>query len=69
MSNKLEILEEYKKAASELNQLKAKEGSHNLRDSNETVVIQPQFGDQMHELTNKCSQLTMIIEAMNASED
>ncbi len=75
MSNKLEILQEYQAAASKLDQLKSKEaaicrsentGSGQKRD---TVIITPQFGNEMHQLNEECVQLNMILEAMDASED
>ncbi|MFD1124883.1 hypothetical protein ACFQ22_05815 [Lentilactobacillus raoultii] len=72
MSNKLEILKEYQKAASKLNQLKSKEAEVNRSENNEdkdTVVIKPQFGNEMNQLNEECVQLNMILEAMDASED
>ncbi|GAF35741.1 hypothetical protein [Lentilactobacillus farraginis] len=72
MSNKLEILKEYQKAASKLDQLKSQEAevcrSANNGDKN-TVVIKPQFGNEMNHLNEECVQLNMILEAMDASED
>ncbi|AQW20548.1 hypothetical protein PL11_000645 [Lentilactobacillus curieae] len=69
MSNKLEILEEFKQAETKLNQLKSKEANTAASRTDDTIVIQPKFGDEMHELNAKCAQLSMVIEAMNASED
>ncbi|GHP15038.1 hypothetical protein YK48G_24630 [Lentilactobacillus fungorum] len=72
MSNKLEILEEYQKAASKLSQLKNQEAElihSKTQDTNDTVVIKPQFGNEMNHLNQECMQLNMILEAMDASED
>jgi hypothetical protein len=72
MSNKLEILKEYQEAASKLDQLKSKEAAvcrsqQNAGDG--TVVIKPQFGNEMNQLNEKCVQLNMILEAMDVAED
>ncbi len=70
MSNKLEILEQYKEATSKLKSLKAKESEKiETNSSTETVVIQPQFGNEMNKLNHECEALNMILEAMDASED
>lgn len=69
MSNKTEILEEYVAATDKLNDLKLREAQSPCPVTDETIVIQPQFGDEMNELTRKCAQLNMILEAMEASED
>lgn len=69
MSNKSEILEEYTAATDKLNDLKLKEVQSPCPVTGETIVIQPQFGDEMNKLTRKCAQLNMILEAMEASED
>ncbi|MCH4123155.1 MAG: hypothetical protein LKH74_02120 [Levilactobacillus sp.] len=68
MSNRIEILEEYRRANSQLATLKRQE-SENVHSSSETVRIEPRYGDEMNDLTNKCAQLDMILEAMAASED
>lgn len=72
MSNKLEILKDYQKAASKLNRLKSQEAevcrSENGEDK-DAVVIKPQFGNEMNHLNKECEQLNMILEAMDASED
>jgi len=69
MSNKLEILEEFKQAELKLNQLKNSETTTTSNPSDDTVVIQPKFGEEMKVLNDKCAHLSMVIEAMNASED
>ncbi|MFC6206132.1 MULTISPECIES: hypothetical protein [Levilactobacillus] len=68
MSNRIEILEEYRRANSQLATLKRKE-SESVHSSADTVLIEPQFGKEMNDLSNKCAQLDMILEAMEASED
>ncbi|EHO53989.1 hypothetical protein [Lentilactobacillus kisonensis] len=72
MSNKLEILKEYQKATSKLDQLKNQEAEmvHSKKQAtSDTVVITPQFGNEMKHLNQECMQLNMILEAMDASED
>ncbi|MCH4165699.1 MAG: hypothetical protein LKF37_13085 [Lentilactobacillus diolivorans] len=73
MSNKLEILREYQQASSKLDQLKSQEAqiihSDDPKETKDTVVIRPQFGNEMHHLNEECMQLNMILEAMDASED
>lgn len=68
MSNRMEILAEYRQANSQLATLKRKE-SVGVNSGTETVKIEPQYGNEMTYLTNKCAQLDMILEAMDASED
>ncbi|WP_125579695.1 hypothetical protein [Levilactobacillus cerevisiae] len=68
MSNRIEILEEYRQANSQLATLKRKE-SDNVCSGSETVRIEPRYGQEMNDLSNKCAQLDMILEAMDASED
>ena len=72
MSNKLEILREYQQASSKLDQLKSQEVQiihSDPKETKDTVVIRPQFGNEMHHLNEECMQLNMILEAMDASED
>ncbi|MFT8915296.1 hypothetical protein, partial [Lentilactobacillus hilgardii] len=38
-------------------------------EDKDTVVIKPQFGNEMNHLNKECEQLNMILEAMDASED
>lgn len=68
MSNRVEILEEYRQANSQLATLKEKE-SATVQSTDETVRIEPRYGEEMNYLSNKCAQLDMILEAMDASED
>ena len=68
MSNRMEILEEYRQANSQLATLKRKE-SECIHSSSETVQIEPRYGQEMNDLSTKCAQLDMILEAMEASED
>ena len=68
MSNRMEILAEYRQANSQLATLKRQE-SVNVQASHETVTIEPRYGNEMTYLTQKCAQLDMILEAMDASED
>lgn len=72
MSNKLEILREYQKASSKLDQLKPEEADKIKStpvNTSSTEVITPQFGNEMTHLNEECMQLNMILEAMDASED
>ncbi|HIW72028.1 MAG TPA: hypothetical protein H9875_05295 [Candidatus Levilactobacillus faecigallinarum] len=68
MSNRMEILAEYRQANSQLATLKRQE-SAGVQSGAETVTIEPRYGSEMTYLTNKCAQLDMILEAMDASED
>lgn len=68
MSNKHEIEEELAQAESQLATLCRSEHYPNSDDA-ETVTIQPTCGDQMSSLREECSQLRIILEAMEASED
>jgi len=68
VSNRMEILEEYRQANSQLATLKRKE-SESVQWSSETVQIEPRYGKEMNDLSDKCAQLDMILEAMDASED
>lgn len=72
MSNKLEILKEYQQASNKLSELKDQEAQSvhsQATGTSDTVVIQPQFGNEMKHLNQECMQLNMILEAMDASED
>ncbi|KRL15433.1 hypothetical protein FD38_GL000428 [Levilactobacillus zymae DSM 19395] len=68
MSNRMEILAEYRQANTQLATLKEKEAV-GIHSGTETVKIEPRYGEEMTYLTNKCAQLDMILEAMAASED
>jgi len=68
MSNRMEILSEYREANSQLATLKQKEAV-GVQSGTATVKIEPRYGREMNDLTNKCAQLDMILEAMDASED
>ncbi len=68
LSNRTEILEEYRQANAQLATLKQEE-SASVQSSSATVTIEPRFGNEMNALSSKCAQLDMILEAMEASED
>lgn len=68
MSNRMEILAEYRQANSQLATLKAREAV-GTQSGTETVTIEPRYGEEMTYLSDKCAQLEMILEAMAASED
>lgn len=68
VSNKHEIEEELAQAESQLATLCHSEHQTNF-NSEETVTIQPTCGEQMASLREECSQLRIILEAMEASED
>lgn len=70
MSNKFEIQQELADAQHQLNRLCQKEAkqSSSMKISG-TVTIEPRYGKQMNELREECSQLRMILDAMEASED
>ncbi|MBW1605435.1 hypothetical protein [Lactobacillus sp. Sy-1] len=71
MSNRFELLVEYRQAAKELEHLKNSEAANSsiLAKSNNTITIEPEYGSKMKTLTKKCNTLKMILEAMDASED
>ncbi|KRK98263.1 hypothetical protein FD04_GL001243 [Secundilactobacillus odoratitofui DSM 19909 = JCM 15043] len=69
MSNRSEILTEYREASEQLNELKQYEASHVVPCHEETITIKPKYGQRMQALSNKCDYLNMILEAMAASED
>ncbi|WP_288657799.1 hypothetical protein [uncultured Limosilactobacillus sp.] len=68
MSNKHEIEEELNQAQARLDALCQNEGTVDDR-GNQTVVVQPTYGDEMQSLREECSNLQIILEAMEASED
>ncbi|MEJ6400775.1 hypothetical protein [Nicoliella lavandulae] len=70
MSNRFELLVEYRQAFNELEHLKHSEATARLaKPSNNTITIEPEYGSKMKTLTKKCNSLKMILEAMDASED
>ncbi|GAW99393.1 hypothetical protein [Secundilactobacillus mixtipabuli] len=69
MSNRFEILTEYRKTNEQLDELKATEARQVEPCHHETITIEPKYGRQMQELSAKCDYLNMILEAMAASED
>ena len=69
MSNRSEILTEYRKANEQLDELKATEARQVEPCYQQTITIRPKYGQQMQELSAKCDYLNMILEAMAASED
>lgn len=68
VSNKHEIEEELAAAESRLATL-CKSENEDQFSGGETVTIQPTCGDEMQSLREECSQLRIILEAMEASED
>lgn len=68
VSNKCEIEEELNQAQARLDALCQNEGTVDDH-GNQTVVVQPTYGDEMQSLREKCSNLQIILEAMEASED
>ena len=68
MSNKHEIEEELEAAESRLATLCRSENG-DRPNSAETVTIHRTCGDEMQSLREECSQLRIILEAMEASED
>ena len=70
MSNKFEIQHDLVEAQNKLNRLGQAESKANAAQSGtQTITIEPQFGDEMQRLREECSQLSIILEAMEASED
>lgn len=67
MSNKHEIEEDLYRAQSRLDDLCKQEGQENT--GTQTVTIQPKYGEEIQSLREECSQLRIILEAMEASED
>ncbi|WP_076462218.1 hypothetical protein [Limosilactobacillus caccae] len=67
MSNKHEIEEDLQRAQSRLDDLCR--GEAHLESAMQTITIQPEHGDEMQALREECSQLRIILEAMEASED
>ncbi|GAA3615952.1 hypothetical protein [Secundilactobacillus similis] len=68
MSNRLEILTEYRLANHQLDELKLTECKQ-VQPTDQTVTIEPKYGRAMKDLSDKCANLNMILEAMAASED
>ena len=60
MSNKLEILEEYREATHELAE---------LQDESSASTHRMASHDQIESLRGQCDQLDAILEAMDAAED
>ncbi|VDG20745.1 hypothetical protein [Lactiplantibacillus mudanjiangensis] len=67
MSNRFEILEEYQEANSELDRLKGMAAQQ--QDRSRVVTIYPHLRERVSHLSQKCEQLDMLLEAINASED
>ncbi|MFC6163865.1 MULTISPECIES: hypothetical protein [Lactiplantibacillus] len=67
MSNRFEILEEYQQANSELDHLKGLVVRQ--QDRSRVVTIYPHLRERVSHLSEKCEQLDMLLEAINASED
>lgn len=68
MSNKHEIEEELASAETRLADLCLSENQQST-GTEQTITIQPTCGDEMQSLREECSQLRIILEAMEASED
>lgn len=68
MSNKNEIETDLHQAEDQLASLCRSESVTDATDG-QTVTIQPTCGDEMQKLRDECSQLRIILEAMEASED
>lgn len=69
MGNRFEIQRELADAQNQLDNLCHKESDSCKGKSIGTVTIEPKYGKDMNELRSKCSELSMILEAMDASED
>jgi len=69
VSNRFEIQRELTDAQNQLDSLCQKEADSCKTESIGTVTIEPKYGKDMNELRSKCSELSMILEAMDASED
>lgn len=67
MSNRFEILEEYQAANTELGHLRDL-AAHQM-DHARVVTLYPHLQDRVDHLSQKCEQLDMLLEAINASED
>lgn len=68
MSNRHEIEEELAMDELRLATLCQTE-KQRTASTEQTVTIQPSCGDEMRSLREECSQLRIILEAMEASED
>lgn len=69
MSNRFEIQQELTDAQRDLQVLCQKEAKQCKKQTGGVITIEPQYGKQMNDLRDKCGQLSMILEAMDASED
>lgn len=70
MSNRFEIQQELTDTQSDLNHLcqqEARQARSKIHSG--TVTIEPRYGKEMNALREKCSQLRMILDAIEASED
>jgi len=67
VSNRFEILEEYRQANTELDRLKGL--AMRQRDRSRVITIYPHLQERVSHLSQKCEQLDMLLEAINASED
>lgn len=68
MSNKHEIEKELAQAQDRLAVLCQREAAYSSQ-AGQTVTVQPTCGDEMQSLREECSNLQIILEAMEASED
>ena len=68
VSNKHEIEEELNQAQARLDALCQNEATSDDY-SVQTVTVHPTCGDEMQSLREECSNLQIILEAMEASED
>ncbi|BAP85888.1 hypothetical protein LOOC260_113520 [Paucilactobacillus hokkaidonensis JCM 18461] len=71
MSNRFEIQQELTDTQGDLNRLCQKEARQcrPTKSNSGTVTIEPRYGKEMNALREKCGQLRMILDAMEASED
>ncbi|KIS03059.1 hypothetical protein [Paucilactobacillus wasatchensis] len=70
MSNRFEIQQELTDTQGDLNRLCQQEARQAKSNSGVgAVTIEPRYGTEMNALREKCSQLRMILDAMEASED
>lgn len=69
MSNKDEILKEYRDISERLNVLRQKEAPIKPTEKKETEIFFPQFNGEMNNLLSKRAQLSMVLAAIEASED
>jgi hypothetical protein len=69
VSNRFEIQQELADAQNDLQHICREEAKMANRQEINTVTIEPKYGREMTALREKCSQLRMILDAMEASED